>query len=48
MAAVPLSPGIIHTDMLDICFGEDAGKLPVSQSMGAKSSSFFTELETFR
>jgi NAD(P)-dependent dehydrogenase (short-subunit alcohol dehydrogenase family) len=24
MAAVPLNPGIIHTDMLDICFGEDA------------------------
>jgi hypothetical protein len=24
MAAVPLNPGIIHTDMLDICFGQDA------------------------
>ncbi|PSB37146.1 oxidoreductase [filamentous cyanobacterium Phorm 46] len=24
MAAIPLNPGIIHTDMLDICFGEDA------------------------
>ncbi len=24
MAAIPLNPGIIHTDMLEICFGEDA------------------------
>ncbi|HIK19042.1 MAG TPA: SDR family NAD(P)-dependent oxidoreductase [Leptolyngbyaceae cyanobacterium M33_DOE_097] len=24
MAAIPLNPGIIHTDMLDICFGEEA------------------------
>ena len=24
MAAIALNPGIIHTDMLDICFGEEA------------------------
>lgn len=24
MAAIPLNPGIIHTDMLEICFGEEA------------------------
>jgi NAD(P)-dependent dehydrogenase (short-subunit alcohol dehydrogenase family) len=24
MAAIPLSPGIIHTDMLEICFGDHA------------------------
>jgi NAD(P)-dependent dehydrogenase (short-subunit alcohol dehydrogenase family) len=24
MAAVPLSPGIIHTEMLEICYGDDA------------------------
>ncbi len=24
MAAIPLNPGIIHTDMLDICFGDEA------------------------
>ena len=24
MAAIPLSPGIIHTDMLEVCYGEDA------------------------
>ena len=28
MAAVPLNPGIIHTDMLDSCFGEDATSYP--------------------
>lgn len=24
MAAIPLNPGVIHTDMLDICFGDEA------------------------
>ena len=24
MAAIPLSPGIIHTEMLEICYGDDA------------------------
>lgn len=24
MAAIPLNPGIIHTDMLEICFGDEA------------------------
>jgi NAD(P)-dependent dehydrogenase (short-subunit alcohol dehydrogenase family) len=24
MASIALNPGIIHTDMLDICFGEEA------------------------
>jgi NAD(P)-dependent dehydrogenase (short-subunit alcohol dehydrogenase family) len=28
MAAVPLNPGIIDTDMLRICFGGDAGSYP--------------------
>lgn len=28
MAAVPLNPGIVHTDMLDICFGEAASSYP--------------------
>ena len=28
MAAVPLNPGIIHTDMLDSCFGEGASSYP--------------------
>ena len=28
MAAVPLNPGIIHTEMLDSCFGEGAASFP--------------------
>lgn len=28
MAAIPLSPGIIHTDMLDVAFGDDAASFP--------------------
>lgn len=31
MAAVPLSPGIIHTEMLDVAFGEDASEYPGPQ-----------------
>lgn len=31
MAAVPLSPGIIDTDMLRTCFGRDAGAYPAAQ-----------------
>ncbi len=28
LAAVPLNPGIIHTEMLDSCFGNDASTFP--------------------
>jgi NAD(P)-dependent dehydrogenase (short-subunit alcohol dehydrogenase family) len=28
MAAIPLNPGIIDTDMLRSCFGADAGSYP--------------------
>ena len=31
MAAVPLNPGIIHTAMLQSCFGEAAGSFPDPQ-----------------
>ena len=32
MAAIPLNPGIIHTDMLEICFGEEAAAYtPISE-----------------
>ena len=31
MAAVPLSPGIIDTDMLRACFGGDAGQFPLPE-----------------
>jgi len=28
LAAIPLNPGIIHTDMLESCFGPAAGRYP--------------------
>ena len=31
MIAVPLNPGIIHTEMLQSCFGEAAGEYPTPQ-----------------
>lgn len=37
MAAIPLSPGIIDTDMLRSCFGGDAGQFP-APSEWAKTS----------
>jgi hypothetical protein len=30
MAAIPLNPGIIDTDMLRSCFGADAGSYPTA------------------
>ncbi len=34
MAAIPLNPGIINTDMLQICFGESAEKFPGPEEWG--------------
>jgi hypothetical protein len=31
MAAIPLNPGIIDTDMLRSCFGEEAGNYPTAE-----------------
>lgn len=44
MAAIPLNPGIIHTDMLDICFGEEAGDYTSSQSWVKKAVPFLLQL----
>ena len=37
MAAVPLNPGIIDTDMLRICFGGDAGVLSRPRALGRRA-----------
>lgn len=37
MAAVPLNPGIIDTDMLRSCFGDEAGDYPSPQSWAARA-----------
>jgi NAD(P)-dependent dehydrogenase (short-subunit alcohol dehydrogenase family) len=45
MAAVPLNPGIIHTDMLDICFGEDAVNYPSPKAWVQKAVPFLLNLK---
>ncbi|MEG4571302.1 SDR family oxidoreductase [Microcoleus sp. N3A4] len=45
MAAVPLNPGIIHTDMLDICFGEDAANYTSVKAWVEKAVPFLLKLK---
>ncbi len=45
MAAVPLNPGIIHTDMLDICFGEDAVNYTSVKAWVQKAVPFLLQLK---
>ncbi len=44
MAAVPLNPGIIHTDMLDICFEDDASAYESPQTWVKKAVPFILKL----
>jgi NAD(P)-dependent dehydrogenase (short-subunit alcohol dehydrogenase family) len=44
MAAIPLSPGIIHTDMLEICYGEDAANYTAIQDWVEKAVPFLLQL----
>lgn len=44
MAAIPVNPGIIHTDMLDICFGEQAAFYTPLQTWVKKAVPFFLKL----
>lgn len=45
MAAIALNPGIIHTDMLDICFGEAASSYTPLQQWGEKAVPFLLRLQ---
>ncbi|MBP90135.1 MAG: oxidoreductase [Planctomycetaceae bacterium] len=45
MAAIPLNPGIIHTEMLDSCFGESASSYPLPESWAKKAVPFLLELD---
>ena len=45
IAAIPLNPGIIHTDMLDICFGEDARSFTPVESWVKKAVPFLLNLK---
>ena len=44
MAAIPLNPGIIHTDMLDSCFGANAAAYPRAEQWAKKAVPFLLEL----
>jgi NAD(P)-dependent dehydrogenase (short-subunit alcohol dehydrogenase family) len=44
MAAIPLNPGIIHTDMLEICYGEDAASYTSIQDWVEKAVPFLLQL----
>ena len=43
MAAVPLNPGIIDTDMLRSCFGSGAGSYPKAQQWAEKAVPFLLQ-----
>ncbi len=44
MAAVPLNPGIIHTDMLESCFGEAARNYPSPETWAKRAAPFLLKL----
>ncbi|WP_265576196.1 hypothetical protein [Gloeocapsopsis crepidinum] len=44
MAAIPLNPGIIHTDMLEICFGEAAADYTPLQEWSRQAVPFLLQL----
>jgi NAD(P)-dependent dehydrogenase (short-subunit alcohol dehydrogenase family) len=45
MAAIPLNPGIIHTDMLEICYGEDAAKFTAIRDWAIEAVPFLLQLQ---
>lgn len=44
MAAIPLNPGIIHTNMLEICYGEDAASYTTIKDWVEKAVPFLLQL----
>ena len=44
MAAIPLSPGIIHTEMLEVCYGEDAANYTAIADWVDKAVPFLLQL----
>jgi NAD(P)-dependent dehydrogenase (short-subunit alcohol dehydrogenase family) len=44
MAAIPLSPGIIHTEMLEVCYGEDAANYTAIEDWVEKAVPFILQL----
>jgi NAD(P)-dependent dehydrogenase (short-subunit alcohol dehydrogenase family) len=44
MAAIPLNPGIIDTEMLRSCFGEEAGQYPSAVEWAKRAAPFILKL----
>lgn len=44
LAAIPLNPGIIHTEMLEVCYGEDAANYTSIQDWVEKAVPFLLQL----
>lgn len=44
MAAIALNPGVIHTEMLDICFGRSAGDYPEPAAWAKRAVPFLLAL----
>ena len=44
MAAVPVNPGVIHTEMLEICFGTDATSYPSPDEWARRAVPFLLAL----
>ena len=44
LAAIPLNPGVIHTEMLETCFGESAAAYPSPETWAKKVVPFLLEL----
>ena len=44
LAAIPLNPGIIHTDMLDSCFGKEASTFPKPSEWAQRAVPFILAL----
>jgi NAD(P)-dependent dehydrogenase (short-subunit alcohol dehydrogenase family) len=45
MAAIPLSPGIVHTEMLEICYGDDAATFITPQAWAMSAIPFLLNLK---
>ncbi|HVU35534.1 MAG TPA: SDR family oxidoreductase [Opitutaceae bacterium] len=44
MAAVPLNPGVIDTDMLRTCWGDDASSYPKAEAWASTAAAFILQL----
>ncbi|XHX78282.1 MAG: SDR family oxidoreductase [Stenomitos frigidus ULC029] len=45
MAAIPLDPGIVHTEMLEVCYGDDAASFMTPQDWARSAIPFLLNLK---